>query len=144
MCYACAFNKERNAIQAGILKKLIEKNPQAESSNDDVPNSVVVIEATFRSGTKCHSQAFHDDICQRCGDTQIRTSRNSLYDPSLKFYPGVPLMINSNRDLKKKRRGNGTLCRGLKLVLKEGRTTRIKNWDGYKVHTVSIDDCDHM
>ena len=62
----------------------------------------------------------------------------------LKFYPGVPLMINSDKDLKKKRRGNGTRCRGLKLVLKEGRITIIKNWDRHKVHTVSIDDCDHM
>ena len=52
--------------------------------------------------------------------------------------------LSSYKDLKKKKRGNGTLCRGLKLVLKEGRTTKIKNWDGHKVHTVSIDDCDHM
>lgn len=71
VCYACAYNKERNAIQAAIFKKLIENNPRAESSNNEVPNNVVVIEATFRSGTKRHAQAFHDDICQRCGDAQI-------------------------------------------------------------------------
>ena len=61
-------------------------------------------------------------VSEKCGDAQVKTARNTLYDPALKFYPGVPLMINSNKDLKEGRRGNGTLCRGLKVVLKKDKS----------------------
>ena len=143
VCYACAFNKERNAIHTGIFKKLIEKNPLASSDDENVPGHVVAIEAAFRKGKVRLTRATHNEICQKCGDAQVKTSRNTLYDPCLVFYCGVPLMINSNADIEKGL-GNGTLCRGLKLVLKEGRVPRWKNWDGRKVLTVSIDDCDHL
>jgi len=52
-------------------------------------------------------------------------------------------MITSNEDIKKKR-GNGTLCRGIRIKLKEGTQPQWKNYDGKKVLATSVDDIDHM
>ena len=49
-------------------------------------------------------------------------------DPALKFYSGIPLMINHNRDLVKTGRVNGTLCRGHSLKMKHNCNLRWKNW----------------
>ena len=49
-------------------------------------------------------------------------------------------MCITNEDLDQGR-GNGTLCKCLKIKLrKDGRERRWKNWDGKKVWTVSVDD----
>ena len=52
-------------------------------------------------------------------------------------------MINTNKDLKKKR-GNGTLCRGLGIKLKSGAQVKMKEWDGRFIPTVSVDDVEYM
>lgn len=89
--------------------------------NQDIPNHAVIIESRIKKKTTHCSVEFHETIYERCGDADIKTARNKKIDPALRFYPGVPLMITSNVHIKK-RRGNGTLCRGLKLKLKHGAT----------------------
>lgn len=52
-------------------------------------------------------------------------------------------MINSNEILKKKR-GNGTQCRGVGIKLKDDAVVVWKNWDGRRVKTVSVEDVEYM
>jgi hypothetical protein len=142
VCYACSFNKERNSVSQAIFQQLIDKNPNVES--DEAPSDeVIVIEAVLSQRKKKCSKTFHEAVFERCGDAQVATTNSKKVDPALKWYPGIPLMITSNENIKK-RRGNGTLCRGLRLDLKEGVEPGWKNYDGKKVIAVSGDDCEHM
>jgi len=53
-------------------------------------------------------------------------------------------MCITNEDLDQER-GNGTLCKFLRVKLrKDGRERVCKNWDGKKVWTVSVDDVEWM
>ena len=141
-CYACAYNKERNSVSQAIFQGLIQNNPLAES--DEMPSDeVIVIESVFRKGRSKCSKEFHEFVFEQCGDAQVATSHSKRVDPALKWYPGIPLMITSNEHIKKKR-GNGTLCRGLRVQLKEGVQPQWKNYDGRKVFTVTADDCEYM
>ena len=62
--------------------------------------------------------------------------------PRLLFYKGVPYMINSNENLKKKR-GNGSQCRvGIKL--KDDAVVVWKNWEGRRVKSICVEDVEYM
>ena len=103
----------------------------------------MVIESTLKhKKTKC-SRNFHNNVFDNCGDADVQTARNQKIDPSLKFYPGVPLMINSNDNIKSGR-ANGTLCHGVRIKLKCGVESKVLNWDGKKVFTVLAEDTEHM
>ena len=141
-CYATPSNIERNSISEGMFEICIKNHPKVEDP-EDPPDDVVVIEASIKSHHKLCSRKFHDFVYANCGDAQVQTYRKKKVDPALKWYPGVHLMITSNENLKEKR-GNGTLCRGLKLKLKDGVNPRWKNYNGRKVLTVNVDDCEHM
>ena len=52
-------------------------------------------------------------------------------------------MINSN-DAIHEGRGNGTLCQGMKIKLKTNNSITVKDWDGYKVNTVSVHDVEYI
>jgi hypothetical protein len=142
VCYACAYNKERNSVSQGIFQAYIKSNPVIDSYEDPC-DEVVVIEAVLRNGRRKCSKAFHETVFQQCGDTQVKAGKSKKVDPALKWYTGVPLMITSNEHIKKKR-GNGTLCRGIRIKLKEGTQPQWKNYDGKKVLATSVDDIDHM
>ena len=53
-------------------------------------------------------------------------------------------MVNTNKYLKKKRIGNGSQCKCKAVKLKAGARPVWKNWDGYKVYTVSIQDVEYV
>ena len=78
-----------------------------------------------------------------CGDADVVTGHNKKVDPALKFYNGIFLMINTNKDLSKGR-VNGTLCKGLGIKLKKNVQVKCKNWDGKLIPTVSVDDVEYM
>jgi hypothetical protein len=142
VCYACSTNKERNAVSESMFRTCIQGSPPVES--DGVPSDdVIVIEAVMRNNNTMATRTFHDAVFETCGDAQVQTTRKKRVDPALKWYPGVPLMITSNDDIKKGR-ANGSLCRGLKIKLREGVAPRWKNYDGRKVTAVSVADCEYM
>ena len=142
VCYACSTNKERNSVSEGIFKTCLEQNPSVNSA--EMPSDgVIVIEAVLKTNNTTATRNFHDAVFEICGDAQIETDRKKRVDPALKWYPGIPLMITSNDDIKKGR-ANGSLCRGLNIKLKEGVVPRWKNYDGKKVTTVSVKDCEYM
>ena len=91
----------------------------------------IVIKSSMKAGKNKASQTqqFLNTIITNCGDADVVIGSNKKIDPALKFYKGFFLMINKNKDLKKKR-GNGTLCRGLGIKLKTGAQVKMKEWDG--------------
>ena len=121
LAYACSTNAERNGISTGIFSDHVENTHPRIDEDKDTPIHTIIIESSLRnvsSKTKC-TPSFHKFIYEHCGDNDTKTSSGSKVDPALKFYSGIPLMINSNNDLKKGGRGNGTLCRGISLKLKK-------------------------
>lgn len=142
VCYACSTNKERNSVSEGMFRTCIQQNPSVNSA--EMPSdAVIVIEAVLKVNNTTSTRNFHDAVFETCGDAQIQTNSKKRVDPALKWYPGIPLMITSNDDIKKGR-ANGTLCRGLKVKLKENMIPRWKNYDGKKVTTISVNDCEYM
>ena len=97
---------------------------------------------------KKHSSNHHATIYNNCGDCDVTSSfGNKHIDPVLKLYTGIPIMLNSNEHIEHGR-GNGTLARFKKVVLKEDRMLKTKIWDGHHINTVSVDDvkfivCEH-
>ena len=63
VCYACAYNKERNSVSQGIFQACINENPTV-NSNEDPADDVLVIEAVMRNGNNKCSKAFHEIIFQ--------------------------------------------------------------------------------
>ena len=115
ICYAVPFNRDRNAISTQVFADLVEKtHPSSFSDTSSVPNHCIIIESSIRKGNTLTSENFHNWVFNHCGDADVTTAKNKKIDPALKFYNGIFLMINTNKDLKNGR-GNGTLCRGVGL-----------------------------
>eukprot|EP00956_Cyclotella_meneghiniana_P030548 scaffold77192_cov37-Cyclotella_meneghiniana.AAC.2 len=163
-CYACAYNRERNAITAGIFKKHILQNHPEISSFEDPPDHTIIIEADIyarsrKSDNNTNSGLNESDICRTlknrmittCGDEMV-TCGTKLIDPALCLYAGCHLMCNfGNEGLNKSiPRGNGTTCRLVSIKLKRDPTSlKWKNYYGRKVWTVCAKDvkwirCEHI
>ena len=50
-------------------------------------------------------------ILDECGDSDVVNSKGAFVDPALKFFHGVPLMMNSNERIDEDL-ANGTPCKG--------------------------------
>ena len=96
-----------------------------------------------RENNKKCSKELHKFIYEQCGDNDTKKSNGRQIDPICYFYKGVPLMINSNINLKEGR-GNGTLCRGVSVRFKSYYEPICENWDRRNVHCASVDDIEHL
>ncbi len=159
-CFACSTNKERNGVTAASFKRLIEETHPTITNDDLPPDHTLIIEASVSKAIeteagsrkrKRHSTvpaAFHDTVITQLGDDDIRSTAyaasNAKIEPALRTYPGCHFMCITNEDLDKGR-GNGTLCKFLRIKLKkDGQERKWKNWDGKKVWTVSVNDIEWM
>jgi len=173
-CVACSTNKERNGVTAATFRKHIEETHPAIDDNSPPPDHTLIIEATVsianqteivdenkegagagkkkrrrkRTQRRKVTAAFHDTVITQLGDDDIRSTdfaaKGAKIEPALHVYPGSHHMCITNEDLDQGR-GNGTLCKFLRVKLrKDGRERRWKNWDGKKVWTVSVDDVEWM
>jgi len=165
-CFACSTNKERNGVTASCFKLHIkETHPTIDDDNSLPPDHTLMIEAsisttvatemeteketenkkrTRRRKRRKVSAAFHDTVITQLGDDDIKVTEfaasGAKIEPVLRTYPGCHHMCITNEDLDKGR-GNGTLCKCLKVKLRRnGLERRWKNWDGKKLWTVSVDD----
>ena len=83
----------------------------------------------------------------RSYNRRLRSSNGELrgklteMEVRVSVYPGSQHMCITNEDLSKGR-GNGTMCKCVKVRLKQGRARWWKNWEGKKVWTTSADDVD--
>ena len=144
-CYACPFNKQRNATSAGIFREHLRSGLFPSIDSDDLPpDHTIIIEADIQSskssdgsGKTRVSREMRDRIINTCGDSHVVTGQNKKVDPCLRVYPGAHAMCNDNSKLKKENIGNGTLCRVKKIKLKNGVSLQWKNWEGVKVYTVN-------
>jgi hypothetical protein len=159
-CFACSTNKERNGVTAASFKRLIEETHPTITNDDLPPDHTLIIEASVSKAIeteagsrkrKRHSTvpaAFHDTVITQLGDDDIRSTEfaasGAKIEPALRTYPGCHFMCITNEDLDKGR-GNGTLCKFLRIKLKkDGQERKWKNWDGKKVWTVSVNDVEWM
>ena len=85
----------------------------------------------------------YNRLLDECGDSDIKNSKQSFVDPALKFFPNIPLMMNTNERINEKL-ANGTLCRGLYVKIKKGYHFVKENWEGYMVNTISVDHIKHI
>ena len=148
--YACATNSERNSISTDIFGQHVK---DTHTSSLKSPTHTIIIESliskTSQMGKKYNAK-HHTTIYNTCGDADIEAASpysNKHVDPALKLYTGISIMLNSNDHINEGR-GNGTLARFRKVVLKKDSTLTCKIWDGYHVNTVSVDDvkfivCEH-
>jgi hypothetical protein len=171
-CFACSTNKERNGVTAATFKKHIEEMHPTIVDNSPPPDHTLIIEASITMANQTEiedenekgagknkrkrkrmrrrkaSAAFHDTVITQLGDDDIRSTEfaanGAKIEPALRIYPGSHHMCITNEDLDQWR-GNGTLCKFLRVKLrKDGRERVCKNWDGKKVWTVSVDDVEWM
>ena len=82
-------------------------------------------------------------LLDECGDSDIKNSKQSFVDPALKFFPNIPLMMNTNERINEKL-ANGTLCRGLYVKIKKGYHFVKENWEGYMVNIISVNHIKHI
>ena len=96
---------------------MYKKNPDINEGSSDfnncdrIPSNVAILEGTmYHSETKKElGRKFSKFLINNYGDADVNSSDgNHRIDPALKFYSGIPLMINHNRDLVKTGRVNGT------------------------------------
>jgi len=160
--YACATNKQRNGVIAASFKKhIMQTHPDITDKDSRPPDHTLMIEATISiSGKKGRGrkrkkrnnsnvsglglgQVVQDTIISQLGDDDVRATeflnRGAKIEPVLRVYPGSHHMCITNENLNEGR-GNGTLCKCVKVKLKQnGAERRCKNWDGKKVWAVTVD-----
>lgn len=159
VCYACPTNQERNGVTAATFKRHIKDTHPDIDDHINPPDHTLMIEASVatsgafgqkknnkkrkRGQRKRVATAVHDAIISQLGDDDIKATdwfcQGAKIEPALRVYPGSHHMCITNENLDQGR-GNGTLCKCLRVKLKQnGQERKWKNWDGKKVWTVTID-----
>ena len=130
--YACAYNKERNAIATTIFSRHVDKShPIVKPGDDDetacdgIPRHTIIIESLIETKVGVRSEVFHTFVIDNYGDADIKVGTSKHIDLALILYSGIPLMITTNKDVEK-RRGNGTLYRGISLKLNNKQSLKWK------------------
>ena len=143
MRFACSNNQERNAISNYVFLKHLEKTH--EKSNDtsiSCPDHTVIIKGSMRykskRGPKLRTST-QNKIYDDCGDADVKNGEGKKMDPALKFYHGIPLMINTNKRIKE-RLANGTCCYGMYIVLRKNCKFKPECWEGYMVNTIQASE----
>ena len=115
--YATPRNKERDAINAGIFSKILERNA--------VPTIAIFSDklGVKKLGESKYTPVTNSLFWEECGESDcIFKARTTRLDPVLKLYIGCPLLLNENIDLDN-RLANGTQATLVKVVLKPGQNT---------------------
>ena len=124
------------------MKHLEKTHEKTDDTSVFCPDHTVIIKGTMRykskKGPKLRNST-QNKIYDECGDADIKNAEGKKVDPALKFYYGVPLMINSNKRIKE-RLANGTCCYGMYVVLRKNCNFTPECWDGYMVNTVQASD----
>jgi len=93
---------------------------------------------------------YHKLIQNKCGDDNVQSGNGQniiRVDPCLKLFNGCPIMISTNEH-KKIGAVKGTTAKFKGVQLKQGKTSQIELWNGFKVQTVNANDvqfilCEH-
>jgi hypothetical protein len=115
--YSTPSNKERDAINAGIFSKIVEKN---------AVQTIAIFSDKLgvkKLGESKYTPVTNSLFWEECGESDcIFNKKTTRLDPVLKVYIGCPLMLIDNIDVDN-RLANGTQAILVKVVLKAGQTT---------------------
>jgi hypothetical protein len=115
--YATPANKERDAINAGIFSKIVERNPE---------QTIAIFSDKLgvrKQGDAKYTSVTNSVFWEECGESDcVFKGRTIRLDPVLKLYVGCPVMLTENFDLEN-RLANGTQAVLVKVVLKSGQAT---------------------
>ena len=130
--YAYSTNKGLNFIVTTIFSKHVDKKHSLVNQGDrncsawnGNPRHTLILEDLTESKEKVRSEMFYNYVIDNNGDDDISKGIRRI-DPALKFYSGIPLVININKGIKKGR-VNGKLCRGIFIKLKKNKQLNWKN-----------------
>ena len=146
---ACVRNTERNAVEFMTWKNYITHNHPSIDSDNLPPDNVLFIECLIETENGRASDVIHDIAHSRLGDDDIKEATTgygggSKISPVMRCYTGSHHMVNTNKYLVKKKIGNGTQCKCIRVKLKSGARPTWKNWDNRKVYTVSAADIEFV
>lgn len=138
ICYATPRNKERDAINAGIFAKLVEKSP--EQTVVIFSDKLGVKKPGESKYTPVHSPIFWEE----CGESDcVFKGRTTRIDPVLKLYLGCPVMLTENFDVDN-RLANGTQGTVVKVVLKPRQSTSEVLINGILIKAVFASQVSHI
>ena len=113
---ACYQNDERNSFSNTVFVKHLEATHKKSSEIlSEYPTHTCIIKSNMQHRLKSLgpiSLSMHNRIVNECGDADIKNSKDKFVDPALKFFHGVPLMMNTNERIDQQL-ANGTSCIGL-------------------------------
>jgi energy-coupling factor transporter ATP-binding protein EcfA2 len=139
--YATHRNCDRNAINAGLFLKHLEKH-HSKDPNAGTPNHTLVIKSdvVYAVTGKVPHRNMLARIYETCGDAQCQQIGGSKRcDPFLRLYTGCRLMVTVNEDVGSGI-ANGTTCRLRRIKLLEGASTERMTIDGYWLNTTMMSD----
>ena len=144
---ACYRNDERNAFNNLIFLQHLKTTHHLNHETDKhVPTHTCIIKANMRysgkKGTPLNLNLYNR-LLDECGDCDITNGSKAFVDPALKFFHGIPLMMNTNERISENL-ANGTPCYGLYVKLKEGTDFIKENWEGYMVNTIYATDIEYI
>ena len=151
--YAMKSNKDRNAINDAIFKKVLERTNHSRCFQHVRPKFTVCIKASdmkikVDSTTRTYKEMpeiLQNLIYTCCSDAHIKGGRKASqrFDPLLKLYVGCSVMISENLDVVNSI-ANGSMCKFVGLKLKANVNMGSVSVDGYYVNCVEANDVDYM
>jgi hypothetical protein len=138
--YATPRNKERDAINAGVFSKVIQRNP--EQAIIIFSDGLGVKKGSSKSLK--YTPVMTTVLWQECGESDLKfKGRTTRMDPVLKLYKGCPVMLTDNFDVDN-RMANGTQGILEKVVLKAGQQTSNLKVNGIEVKAVFASQVKHV
>lgn len=141
-CYACALNKQRNAVTAARFRDHLRRTHPRVGEDKDPPKHTLIIKGLIESRKSSNvwiGRVLRKRIIE-LGDSDM-TQGTKLISPHLCCYNGAYFMCNSNDNLKEHGTGNGTLARLVRVKLKDNpESYQCEVWDKRKVWTVCASD----
>jgi energy-coupling factor transporter ATP-binding protein EcfA2 len=141
LLYATHRNCDRNAINAGLFLKHLEKH-HSKDPDTHTPDHTLVIKSdiVYAATGKVPHRNMLARIYETCGDAQCQQSGGrKRCDPFLRLYTGCRLMVPINEDVGNGI-ANGTTCRLQRIKLVEGASTERMSVDGYWLNTTKMSD----
>jgi hypothetical protein len=138
--YATHRNCDRNAINAGLFLKHLEKY-HSKDPRDRIPEHSLAIKSdiVWAATGKVPHRNMLARIYENCGDAHCQQNGRKRCDPFLRLYTGCRLMVTVNEDVGNGI-ANGTTCRLRQIRLVEGASTHRITIDGYWINAANMSD----
>ena len=126
LAYVYSTNNGPKSINANVFSNHVSKIHSKIDEHVHVPMHTLVIESKImdrETNNKC-SKELQKLIYEQCRDNDMKASNGRQINPVFYLYKGVPLMINSNTNLKEGR-GTGSWKKLARKYIRYKRTFRL-------------------